>query len=746
MTSPELNRKSRNPLPFFTAVGKPHSRCAVGCVRALLPIVLLTGTAIAQSTLTINVNSNDGAILHGASGWLYGQAEVDVPSQNLMAPLKPRYSAQKPPNGLQHAGGDANLVIPSYISAGGVGMQVYMQDIFDTFYPNPGIASYTSTVQSIVNSLKSSPDFQDFIYVPFNEPDGVVYGKYGTGITNLSGFESDWVTIFNTIRAINPSAKIAGPNFFLYNHDAYDSFYAYAKAHNALPTQTTWHELTNSTYSDWYTEYNDYRAIEKSLGISAIPIVINEYGQASDLGVPGQLVQYIARFENSKVYGCLAYWTPDGDLQYLAATGQPNVPTPAWWLYQWYGEMAGNTLSVTPPNENAQGLQGVAALDGNTHQVKAIFGGTSGTVNVNLQGLSSVSYLSGEVHVTVWGVDAQSGNSGGAGNGPYYIQEGNYDESNGDVTVSVANTKTNSAYYVIVTPAKSLSNVNSSTKYEAEYADLFGPATAEYGSNTGYSGTYFVQGYGNNNGAITEFDVQANPSGGGGGFYNLDLRYSAPNGSSNVTLFLNGSDVETVNLPATKNANTWADATVTVFLLGGINRIAYVDNGSSNGIQLDYLNVTSASGTTTQYEATASDNTLGGSAVRQNNSSAPGNGTQVGYVGNGSANYLQFNNVNVPSSGTYRMTVWYANDEVYTGSHAGAVFRYAMISVNGGTATQQYFDSTYSWDTFLPIEFDVQLNAGNNTIRFSNDTTTPSPNLQSGWVPVIATILIDSPY
>jgi hypothetical protein len=354
-------------------------------LAAVCVFIVLTGSltsAMAQSQLTINVNSNNGTILHGASGWLYGQSELDLPSQNLMAPLKPRYSAGKPPQGLQHAGGDVIQVTPSYLSSGGVGMQIYLQDIFSTFYPNPGIASYTSTVQGIVNSLKSNPNFQDFIYVPFNEPDGVVYGKYGTGITNLSGFESDWVTIFNAIRAINPSAKIAGPNFFLYDNNAYTSWLTYAKAHNAVPNQITWHELTNSTYTDWYTEYNDYRAIEKSLGISPLPIVINEYAQSTQMGVPGQLVQFIARFENSRVYGCLAYWTPDGDLSYLGASAQPNVPTGGWWLYQWYGEMAGNTLSVAPPNLNAQGLQGVAALDANTHQIKAIFGGTSGTVNV----------------------------------------------------------------------------------------------------------------------------------------------------------------------------------------------------------------------------------------------------------------------------------------------------------------------------------------------------------------------------
>ena len=66
-------------------------------IRMLLLLLLFTGTAVSQNTLTINVASSTGTITHGASGWLYGQAEADVPSQNLMAPLKPQTSAQKPP-------------------------------------------------------------------------------------------------------------------------------------------------------------------------------------------------------------------------------------------------------------------------------------------------------------------------------------------------------------------------------------------------------------------------------------------------------------------------------------------------------------------------------------------------------------------------------------------------------------------------------------------------------------------------
>ena len=424
-------------------------------------------------------------------------------------------------------------------------------------------------------------------------------------------------------------------------------------------------------------------------------------------------------------------------LDIWASTAQPNVPTGAWWLYQWYGEMLGNTLSVTAPSTTAQGLQGVAALDSNTQQVKAIFGGTSGTVSVVMSGLSSQSYFgSSKVHATVWGVDSTGSNPS---TGPYYVQEADYTESGGQITVSVPSTKTTSAYYLIVTPAKSLSSVNSTTKYEAEYADLFGTATVNYGTNTGYSGTYFVSGYGTNSNAITEFDVTAATS----GFYNIDLRYSSPNASGGLDLYLNGPLLETVSLSQTANANSWADATVPVFLTAGINRIAYgaLSNGTSNGVALDYINVTPTTGTITTYEATSSANTLGGTAVAQTNSSAPG-GTQVGYVGQGSANYLQFNNVNVPTAGLYRMTINYASDEVYTDPEGGAVFRYAQISVNGGTAQQVYFDNTFSWNTFEPIEVDVQLNAGNNTIRFSNNTTSPTPNLDSGWVPVIATIQI----
>src|SRR5690606_36786127 len=110
---------------------------------------------------------------------------------------------------------------------------------------------------------------------------------------------------------------------------------SYAKANNVVPDIVTWHELQNDFFTDWYNHFNHYRNIETNLSITPRPIAINEYGRFSgDLGVPGNLVQWMARFENSKVNGMLAYWTTAGTLNDLIT--QNNKATGGWWLYKWY--------------------------------------------------------------------------------------------------------------------------------------------------------------------------------------------------------------------------------------------------------------------------------------------------------------------------------------------------------------------------------------------------------------------------
>ena len=461
-------------------------------VAALLTCLLPTGTShAANSQLVVDLSANTGPIKYGATGFLYGLSDPGIPSDNMLIPLQPQTISQKAPDGLQHPNGDALEVAPQFIRAGGRQILIEMQDIYQNWpYENNGLADYLTKVDTIVAEVLADPNRDIYAVIPFNEPNWIWYNS----TDKFQNFLNDWKTVVQRIRSLYPAAKIAGPAYAYYDANAYNKFMTFAKDNNVLPDIMVWHELDNSFVADWYTHYNHYRGIETSLGITPRPIIINEYGRASiDIGVPGNLIQFIARFENSKVDGNLAYWTTAGTLNDLVT--QNNRPTGAWWMYKWYGEMTGNTVQVTPPAQNGY-LQGVATLDSSKKQARILLGGSQNSTDVFgtdviVKGFGSASYFGNSVHVTVWGIDNSGSNPS---NVPYVVQEGDYTVSNGQITVPVGGMKALSAYHMIVTPNKDLSTVGSSTRYQAEYANISGSAAITYGSTGGYSGTSFVEG------------------------------------------------------------------------------------------------------------------------------------------------------------------------------------------------------------------------------------------------------------
>jgi hypothetical protein len=675
----------------------------------------------ANPQLVVDLSSNTGRIKYGASGFLYGLGNDSIPSVNMLAPLRPQVAAQKPEGGLQHPNGDALNVAHTYKVAGGKEVEIYIQDVYpDWPYDNLGIHDYLTKVDSVTRQVVASPNRSMFSYVPFNEPDQIWYNKSD----KKQAFFNDWKTVGQKIKSIDPAARIVGPNFSRYDSSFYRDFLTFARDSRCLPDVISWHELNDDFFPGWYSRYDDYRSIESSLGMSAREICINEYGRSSgDLGIPGKLVQWIARFENSKVDACLAYWTTAGCLDDLVTRDHYNQATGGWWLYRWYGGMTGNTVKVTPPNANAEGLQGLASLDNEKKQARILFGGSSGSADVVVKGFGSTPYFGSKVHVIVWAT-ASTGIL--PSSGPTFVMEGDYAIANGQIALTVNNMVDTTAYQMMITPDTNLSSANDANRYEAEYADILGSAKITYSGNTGYSGTGFVESCGGSNNASTTFVVTASHN----GFYNVRLRYSAgPIGNGNtpptrtIGLMLNGSPLKDVSVPATADWNTWADANISVFLTAGINRIALdsFTNDDRSAMNIDYIEVTSASGAINAYEAEAAGNTLGGTAAVMNDSAASG-GKYVGDIGNGVANTLQFNNVQVPSSGTFRMVVYFANAE-NRGSHdynAQVVDRYADISVNGSTAKRVYFRNTFAWNVYQTTVIDVNLNAGNNTIKFAN--------------------------
>jgi alpha-galactosidase len=185
------------------------------------------------------------------------------------------------------------------------------------------------------------------------------------------------------------------------------------------------------------------------------------------------------------------------------------------------------------------------------------------------------------------------------------------------------------------------------------------------------------------------------------------------NGGSPATLNMGGGSF---NLPQS--------TTVPVTLQAGYNTITF-GNPGTYAPNLDRI-VISGDGKEpapdfTTYEAEAAQ--LSGTASVGGCSYCSG-GAYVGNFGAGTENAVTFNNVTVPQSGTYQLEV------DYTENGPRSVFVY----VNGGAPIELDVNGS-SWDSPQFLVIPIQLNAGTNTIVFTN----PNPN---GYAPGLDSITV----
>ncbi|MFE6648051.1 family 16 glycoside hydrolase [Nocardioides sp. NPDC057772] len=125
---------------------------------------------------------------------------------------------------------------------------------------------------------------------------------------------------------------------------------------------------------------------------------------------------------------------------------------------------------------------------------------------------------------------------------------------------------------------------------EAEQATLRGSANVAVEHN-GYSGSGFVDGFGNVGASVT-FDAKVARA----GTYPVRLRYAngpdpAP-GTKRVSVYLNGTEVEPWALESTGDWQTWGTATRPMRLKAGLNRITLrYDQGDEGNVNFDVLKV-----------------------------------------------------------------------------------------------------------------------------------------------------------
>jgi hypothetical protein len=393
-------------------------------------------TAAASEQVSVDLAQSTGAFRGGASGALYGLYDEGVPSNNLIQGMGLQSVDTKAQDGQQHPGSDALEVAKPFLASGGKDVYIYMTDVYRNFpYERTSYAQYQGYLKPEVEQVLSSPYRDHVVLIPYNEPDGNWFGGMDNDQAKLTAFENEWLQTYRFIKGLWPQARIAGPNLTFYYAFAFNGFLSFCKANGCLPDVITWHEL--GVPSTVRTNVAAYRALETQLGISSLPINLNEYAFRYQLTNPAQMVPYLSALEDNKVDGDLAYWNVNGSLGDSAA--QQNVPNGQWWLYNWYSQLTGNTVKVTPAAGDPDNtLQGVATLDQSKRQARIIVGGGSPqTADVVVKNINP-SLFGTTVHATV-SEDRASGMTGSAAQ-PTRVFDTNLNVgADGSVRIPIAN-------------------------------------------------------------------------------------------------------------------------------------------------------------------------------------------------------------------------------------------------------------------------------------------------------------------
>ncbi|UXY23801.1 RICIN domain-containing protein [Streptomyces cynarae] len=431
-----------------------RTRRRVGLTAAVGTAVLAAGLATAapvqasptsSTTLVVNANQTLRPVTHVATGSLYGLADDTTPADSLVTPLKPNTFVQMAPGGSQLPNGEPKpagdaLVVAAKAARAGAKVVVRMPDWYPNFpYKWVSWSDWLSAVDKQVASVQASGATDIAAYELWNEPD------WTWDTTNAGAFDAGWARTYKEVRSKDTKTPIQGPSYSAWNQSWMSQFLTDAKASGTVPDIISWHELQGS--SNIAAHVSAYRALESSLGISPRPIAIEEYGTTSEVGVPGPLIGYVAKFERAGVHDAeLAFWNHYGTLgDTLTDTG--GSPNGAYWAYKWYGDMSGNMLVTTPPAQT--GIDGIASLNGSGNQISVVAGGCTGSCAVTINGLNSLSAFGSTVHVKLEYTPSKGRTT--AVSGPITISDTDYTVSNGSITVPVT-MNASDGYHIVVTP------------------------------------------------------------------------------------------------------------------------------------------------------------------------------------------------------------------------------------------------------------------------------------------------------
>lgn len=601
-----------------------------------------------SGTLTIDLGTDTGPFHGGASGTLYGLYGDGVPTRTAVEGMYVRTVATKAQDGIQHPGADALEILRPFVEAGGKDVYVYMSDIYRGFpYEWPGatgaerLADFTARIRRQVEQvLTLGAHRSHVVYVPFNEPEGNMFGTAEWSYDRTSWrtdphrYFGAWRDIHRLIKELDPGARIAGPNTCLL-YDEVRGFLEFAKAQDVLPDVITWHELT--TPDEIRTSVAKYRALERELGTGPLPVNINEYAHNYHLSVPGQMIQWIAAIEESKVDADMAYWNIDGNLN--DSVVEANKGNGQWWLFNAYGQFTGNTVQVNAPHPNVQyTLQGVAALDRTKRQARVLLGGAGGSADV-VFGHVDPEIFGTTVHARL--LEIPWTGQVGASAQPLRLADHELPVVESEVTLRLTDLDEMSAYQVILSPGGNGAvalppSVGRRRSYQAEDAayigdghSLNGPEGSpsdvdKFAGSTGYH----VGGLRTGSDGVLVFSVEVPRD----GTYDVRVFANSYNladavreqGPTNVFLRVDGDDPQELRLPLGYKWAVWGHTDTQVELTAGAHTITLAAEDPD-------LGVTRGDAVVDRLDLALRDDQVTGPALYDAEFAALGGGARVDY-------------------------------------------------------------------------------------------------------------------
>jgi hypothetical protein len=464
-----------NPHPQRSAVsGRRLTAAGLAAAVGLATALVSAAPALANApdtTVTVNLAQQGSAPTHAGSGYLYGLSQDGSgPADGWMQPLAPAL----------FRGGGARLAGDGWIGDGytaGSGFQTRMTSALDqaarvtaapydatyhllvsdlygadttqpsnTIYPcdNGDCANWTTFIDTVVGDVRAS-GLKNVDFDVWNEPDGT--GFWPRGVDSAQYFQM-WDTAVREIRRLDPSAVIVGASFSQYNSSFMQTFLSQAKTDGTLPNVLNWH-----FGDDPVNDANQTESIESSLGISPIPMTVNEYLLSNQQNA-GTAAWWLDRFAASGITAAAhAIWSDccmAGTLDdTVAGTGNLAAPTGQWWAYRAYASLTGATVASSSGNA---GIAVAAAANRSTGQANVLIGndsGQTGSTTISVQGFGSASWLTAgsTVHATLYRIPDQTPLSV-----PITVSDTDVTISNGGISLPATFQAGTDAFWLVLSP------------------------------------------------------------------------------------------------------------------------------------------------------------------------------------------------------------------------------------------------------------------------------------------------------